>query len=468
MSTLDSVQQLVKALEAGSYDAAPSTLVQGAALQIEDLSSVMNNVTFEDRHIKLQKDISVEPCKSTLAQFDRQLGYGQFGGSAQIEGGVGQENISDFVRITVPMCYYSEVRRATVVANMVATVDGKKADERCAQDAAKRLAGDIEFDVGRGMDDFSNAGVFDGNPLAVSIMPNMHGLSMQVRQSDVQANAKDNAFSEYGSDDSVVLSVGTTLTQGKIEDASTRSAMNFGDADQLLIDPVSLGEYNKLAYNKERINLAGSPQESHGASLRKQWVAGGTVSLEASNFLRGKCKPARTRASAPGQVTIAVTQPGAAVGAPFTAAEVYKFYVTAVNEVGESVPSAVTSFTVGGGDTGKAMVCTITDGTGTIRHFNVYRSLAGGTAASAKFIGRVAKANAGTTAFTDLGNKLPGFVTGLLVQKDTMALKELAPYSRLKLAVTDLSTPEAHFRFTSLAVFQPRKNVILDNIKGSI
>ena len=465
MSTLDSVQQLVKALEAGSYDAAPSTLVQGAALQIEDLSSVMNNVTFEDRHIKLQKDISVEPCKSTLAQFDRQLGYGQFGGSAQIEGGVGQENISDFVRITVPMCYYSEVRRATVVANMVATVDGKKADERCAQDAAKRLAGDIEFDLGRGMDDFSNAGVFDGNPLAVSIMPNMHGLSMQVRQSDVQANAKDNAFSEYGSDDSVVLSVGTTLTQGKIEDASTRSAMNFGDADQLLVDPVSLGEYNKLAYNKERINLAGSPQESHGASLRKQWVAGGTVSIEASNFLRGKCKPARTRASAPGQVTIAVSSAGG-TGTPFLLNEVYQIYVTTVNEVGESVPSAVTAHTVAAN--ARSMVTTITDGTGTIRHFNVYRSLAGGTAASAKFIGRVAKANAGTTAFTDLGNKLPGFVTCMLIQKDTMALKELAPYSRLKLAVTDLSTPEAHFRFTSLAVFSPRKNCILDNVKGSI
>lgn len=464
MSTLDSVQQLVKALEAGSYDAAPSTLVQGAALQIEDLSSVMNNVTFEDRHIKLQKDIAVEPCKSTLAQFDRQLGYGQFGGSAQLEGNVGQENTSDFVRITVPMCYYSEVRRATVVANMVATVDGKKADERCAQDAAKRLAGDIEFDVGRGMDDFSNAGVFDGNPLAVSTMPNMHGLSMQIRQSDTQANAKDNAFAEYGSDDSVVLSVGTTLTQGKIEDAATRSAMNFGDADQLLIDPVSLGEYNKLAYNKERINLAGSPQESHGASLRKQWVAGGTVSIEASNFLRGKCKPARTRTNAPGIVTIASADGGS--GTSFLNAEVYTYIVTAVNEVGESVPSASLAHTITGN--GKYVTVTITHGSGTIRHFNVYRTLAGGAASTAKFVGRVVAANAATTDFIDKGNKLPGFVTGLLVQKDTMALKELAPYSRLKLAVTDLSTPEAHFRFTTLAVFQPRKNVVLDNIKGTI
>ncbi len=67
--------------------------------------------------------------------------------------------------------------------------------------------------------------------------------------------------------------------------------------------------------------------------------------------------------------------------------------------------------------------------------------------------------------FTDLGNKIPGFVTGFLIEGDTMALKELAPYSRLKLAVTDLSQPEAHFRFCTLAVMQPRKNVLVDNLQ---
>ena len=76
------LQSLTKALEAGSYNAAPSTLVQGAALQTEDLSNVMQVVTFDESHIKLQKMVKVESCKSTLAQFDRQLSYGQFGGSA--------------------------------------------------------------------------------------------------------------------------------------------------------------------------------------------------------------------------------------------------------------------------------------------------------------------------------------------------------------------------------------------------
>src|SRR5216684_5035539 len=72
--------------------------------------------------------------------------------------------LSDIVRVVVPMCYYSHIRRVTLVANLVQTVDGKKAEARAAEDAAMKLAGDIEFDLFRGKADFSNAGVFDGNP----------------------------------------------------------------------------------------------------------------------------------------------------------------------------------------------------------------------------------------------------------------------------------------------------------------
>jgi hypothetical protein len=47
-----------------------------------------------------------------------------------------------------------------------------------------------------------------------------------------------------------------------------------------------------------------------------------------------------------------------------------------------------------------------------------------------------------------------------------MALHQLAPFSELKLAVSDLSLPRALFRFLCLAVYQPRKSVVLDNIYG--
>lgn len=463
--TLEQLTSLVKALEAGNYNAAPSSLIQGAALQTEDLSPVMNNVTFSDEHLKLQKLFKVATVKSTLAQFDRQLSYGILGGSAQLEGAIGSDETSEFVRVVVPMAYYSHVRRVTLVANMVSTVDGKKAEDRAASDAAKKLAADIEFDLLRGKSDFQNAGVYDANPMTIPGLANMMGFEAQVRQSDGQRNAHDLMFGEYGSDESIVIQGGGTLKQDMIEDASVRTAMNFGSADKLLVDPIVLSAYNKLTYkDKERIILAGSPQDASGADFRRQWVSGGTVAIEASRFLSGKTRPTQARKDGPSAPVISATAAVAASGTGFKLGEEYSYYATACNEIGESPRSATVKHTVvADGDANKL---TLTLGGGNQRFYNVYRGAEGvgaGDEAKFKFIGRVAY-NPTATYFFDAGNKAPGFVTGILVQGDTAELKELSPYSRLKLAVVDLSVPEAHFRFLTLAVTQPRKNCLIDNL----
>ncbi len=464
--SIEVLSSLVKALEAGGYNATPSTLVNGSALMVEDLSPVMYNVTFDDRHIKLQKMLKVETVKSTLAQFDRQLSYGIFGGSATIEGNVGQEENDSYVRIVVPMCFYSSVRRVTIVANMVGTVDGQKAEERYAASAAKKLAGDIEFDVFRGKADFSNAGVFDGNPAVIPGLPNILGVDAQIRESDNQRNTKDLMFGEYGSDDTVVIPGGGTLTQDNVEDSHVRSSMNLGDADVLLVDPKVLSAYNKISFGKERIILAGNPMDTTAADLRKQSVSGGVVNVEKSRFLSGKTRPALPRTSGPAAPASA-TSAQTAGATPFMAAQTFLYFVSSVNEVGESPVVAVSLVTIA--TSGNSVALTITPpGSGVVRYFNVYRTLSGGLAGTQRFIGRVILSpGASTATFVDLGNKNPGFVTGFLIQGDTMMLKQLAPYSRIKLAVTDLSQPEAHFRFCTLAMPEPRKNVLIDNLKGS-
>lgn len=459
---IEQLQSLMKALEAGSYNAAPGQLAQGAALMVEDLSPVMQNVTFDDSHIKLQKMLPSKDVKSQLHQFNRQLDYGIFGGSAQFEGGIGEEDTSNYVRAVVPMAYYSTTRRVTVAANLIGAFDGVKAEDRAAADAAMKLAGDIEFDLFRGQSDFSNAGVFDGNPLAVAKVPNMIGVDQQVRQSDAQSNTQDLMFAEFGSDQTVVLSAGGTLTQSIIEDSSVRSAMNMGAADRLVLDPISLSAYNKIAHAKERIMLAGSAQEATGAHLRTQWTSSAIVSLEASRFLSGKTRPARARAGSPAAPTFSFSDTGAA--GSLLAAAAYTYYVTAVNMRGESTPSAAAAVTVAAA--GNKVSGTITAVAGA-QYYNIYRSDAGGSAASAKFVGRVSQ-GAGNPAFTDLGNRQPGSVTGFLIQGNTMGIAQLAPYSKLKLAVNDLSLPEAHFRFLSLAMYQPRKNVLIENITGQL
>jgi hypothetical protein len=242
------------------------------------------------------------------------------------------------------------------------------------------------------------------------------------------------------------------------------------------------------AYNKtliaasgaaqQRIVLGGAAVDVSGADLQRQYVHDGVVKIETSRFLSGKTSWARTRSTAPGVPSVGggglIDYGGTAAGTLLDAT--YRYIVTACNEAGESSPFGLGVDTAGvskvalsaGATDANSAQLTITAGSGTTRYYNIYRTGPGGSmkANSYKFIGRIASAGT-TTVFYDLGNKLPGFVTGFLVQEDTMAIKELAPYSRLKLAVSDLSTPEAHFRFLSLAAFQPRKNVLIDSLVGS-
>jgi len=461
------LNSLVKTLEAGQYNVAPSQLQQGSALQMEDLQAVMFNVTYDDSHIKLQKMFTTKKAKSLLIQFNRQLSYGRFGGSAQREGSVGDVDVGDYIRATVPMCFYSTVRRVTIAADMVDTMDGKDGSDREAENAAMKIAGDVEFDMFRGKADFSNAGVFDGNPLAMAELPNMLGLDPQVRQSDFLLNTHDLMLDSYGSDQSVVLSKNGALEQTVIEDAAVRSRMNLGKAEQMIVDPIILAGYNKAVAlatpgaggaSMQRIMLAGSAQDASGADLRRQWVSNGTVSLEDSRFLSGKTSPHRPTIGSPGAASAAAAANGASTGS--LDAGTYFYYVTAENERGEGSKSAAVSQVAVAQDSITLTITPPASAAG-VTHFNVYR---GASAATAKYIGRVVNSGAATTLFEDLGNKAPGFVTGYLVQKDTWGVHELSPYSRLKLAVSDLSTPEAHFRFLTVAGYQPRKNVLIDNL----
>jgi len=460
------LESLVKTLTAGQYNAAPSTLVQGSALQIEDLSSVMYNVTFDDSHIKLQKMFGSKKVKTLLMQFNRQLSYGHFGGTAMREGAIGDVDTGDYIRATVPMCFYSTVRRVTVAANMVDTFDGKGGSDREAENAAMKLAGDIEFDLFRGKADFSNAGVFDCNPLAMPELPNILGVECQVTQSDYLLNTQDLMFDSYGSNQSVVLNQNGSLSQGIIEDSAVRSRMNMGKAELLLVDPIVLAGYNKaVALNGgsnagasiQRIHLAGSAQDASGADLRRQWVSNGTIALEDSRFLSGKTAPLRPSIGSP-NAPVVPTAAAAAGGS--LAAATYVYFVTASNERGESPRSSTVTQAATAGQ--KITLTIASPGAGTL-FFSVYRGFKT-DGSDAKYIGRVKIDTPASTAFVDLGNRIPGFVTGHLVQKDTWGMGELAPYSRLKLAVADLSVPEAHFRFLTLAGYEPRKNVLIQNL----
>ncbi len=464
------LETLLKSVVAGTYNVAPTQLTQGAAQQIEDCSPLYTDMCFQNKHIFLQNDIQVKKAKSTFVQFNRFLSYGNFGGSANIEGAVGPQRTSQQRRFGVPMCYYSEVRQTTLAAQLVDTQSGESIDSVEDMAGQMNLAGDVEFDCFRGCDDFSNAGVFDGNPNAIPSMPNILGLQAQIRQSDAQLGAMDLMFYAYGANYSVVVQGGGIMTQGMIEDVSLRASLAFSQADTLYIDPTVNSAYNKgtaITGQLQRILLGGSAQQASGADLKRQWTFGGEVQLKASNFLRGKSGPDFPQAGTPGTPSFSPSQT-ATQGTTFLINEVYQYKVSSSNDLGEGPASAAQAVTISASANDVRLTITPNGSGNAAKYFNVYRSFAGGVAGSARFIGRVANSGASTTVFIDLNNKIPGFVTGVLADMSTMDLAELAPYSKKKLAEVDLSTPSANFRFVTLRVKAPRMNVLLDNLKGSL
>lgn len=468
MSTQNSViHDLIKALEGGTQGGASSAFNGGAVLGVENLDTIMHSVCAEEEEIKLQKKITVKSTKSTLVMFNTLTSYGRRGGSAVVEGSPGQFKDIKVNRKPVPMAYYAEMRRVTDVANTIETFDGVKAEDREAEAAAMTIAFAVEDDCFRGHADYSNNGVFDGAPSAMWLGPNMHGLDIQVRQSDITRGSKDQMFSEFGSDASVVIQGGGTLTQENIEDAKARSRVSFGNPKLLMIDPLVLSNYNKLGLALQRIVLAGSPQGASGSDLKTQWTAHGDVSIESSNFLLGKTQPESDQvAGTPALPTLSIasTTDSSAVTS-FAINAIYQYYVTGGNELGEGAKSATTSRTITAA--GDKVVITITHGTGVNRFFNVYRGLAGGRPGTEKFIGRcVARPGFSTSTFVDLNAKIPAFSTGFLCDfRDNMAFYELMPYSRKKLAITELATTEAHYRWITLGVMAPRRQILVDNLR---
>jgi len=460
---------LRKGLEAGYRVGNTGSFVQGAALQIENLENIMYNATYQNEDLYLQKELVEKKAKSTSVEYDRILSYGTMGSSATLEVSAGQDNTPDIRRDVMPIKFYTTNSRVSIAAIKIESFDGKDNEARMAESAALKLAGDLEFDMFRGQSDFSNGGVFDGNPNAIpGTMPNMRGIDVQIRQSDTNLSTQDLMMTEYGAGESNVVFIGGVMTQTSIDDAQKRSANNYGRADSLYVGIDQRVAYNKATQAKERIVLAGTPQTSQGARIDTQWVTNTNVSINSSVFLRTKNgPPAKTSQFAPSNPTIAVAR--AADGTTFLAGQVYSYYVTAANETGESlVGSAISSVTIAAN--GDLVNVTITPAAGNAaRWFNVYRSVgtAGATSkTNMKFIGRVANSGAATTTFVDLNNKIPGGATGFLLDRRFIERHFLATFESIPAAVIDTSMRNIYYSFACVTSNLPRTSALLAEITG--
>jgi hypothetical protein len=488
-SLSDNASLLTKAMEAGVVGGAIGNQVQGGALQPEDLSTVLINLCATHEDLVLQKIAPVKGCQSTVALFNRQISHGDMGVSAVGEGVAGLSQTGTYIRTQTPICYYAQVRVVTDVQNAVKTFDGISGSEREAKSASIAIALDTEMDLFLGRSNFSNSGLFDGNPNAIPDMRNILGLDAQIRMNDQSYEATDQMFKEFGGGKTVVVNGASgTLTVDMISKAALSLRNNWVSpktASKLYISPEAHFAYNQaqIAASSGPVQMralvggAGGAPSWSGADLRHVYTSSGfDIEFAETQVLRGKDKWANSRAEAPGTPSI-----GSAALTDYTStkngvlpAGVYRYVITAGNAGGEGRPfgvggdtSGIHKVTVSGSNTGSvSMVITQSSGAAET-YYNIYRTAAGASTAVAnyKWVGRVKCAGA-TTTFIDLGGKGAGYTNAYLVDSESLEIHELRPYSRQKAAKVDLTEREIHYRWLTLAVTAPRKHAIIDNIAG--
>jgi hypothetical protein len=472
VATREEVDALNKALSAGyGYSGTPTSFAGGTPLMVESLEASLKSTTWQMKNLVLWPSMPVDKAYNTIEQYSRITSYGGNGRPYFNEGGSPREEDSQYNRETQRVVYFGTRRRVTHAMMLVRVAFGD-AVAREINNGNMWLLQNIERELYLGNGLFSNAGAFDGNPSAIhGDTLAINGLDQQIRQGDTDAKVQAVAFDGFGGADSVVRDIGgSVLSEDEMEEGAVSILNNFGVPTELHCDPKTLSDFSRQFFPKERIPVMGVADGRAGFVLREFVSSAGSFALKPNVFLRPKDAPKTTadNVDTPAAPAAPTTANGAAdVGTTFALSETYTYRVAAVNEQGESLPSASSAVeTIA--TAGEVITVTITN-VANAKYYAVYRTVSAGAAGSEEFIGYVAQAAGATTAFTDSNNKLPGSAESFLLYLDpeAIAFKQLAPLSKINLATIAASFEWLQVLYGTLIVFTPRKHFIYENIGRS-
>ncbi len=467
----EQLQGLLKALSAGDYNVAPSSLTGGAALQYESLDSTLKAVTYEEKNIKFWKMIPKAAAYNVLEEYDRQTSYGEsnnggfFDANAQV---LPQEQTPSFSRQVAVVKYMGTVSIVTHPATLVRTNHGGML-AISTKSAVQRLLGQLERQLFEANGSFtSTTGTFTAAPGDIhALSAKFNGMDQQIRYGDADASAQYTGFEAYGGPNSVVRDLnGATPLEEDLETMAISVAENYGNPSDLLVDPKTHSNLNKLYFPKGRVPLPSGASESGRAGyvLASFLTGAGEIRISHDVFLRPKTSPFSAQTSAPATPSIGSTTT-AADAASELATATYHYKVTALNNSGESAATGSSSQAVSSGNRVQVI---ISSGTTGALYYACYR--AASSAGPWKFVGYVKDSNAsvggGGATFNDAGHRNPGCSMGYLftMDADNLVFRQLAPMLKMDLAILSPA-----YRFMTLIygtpiVYRPLYHALLDNI----
>ncbi len=464
-------EELLKAMQAGSTTGRETTNLSLTMepLKPESLERTLKNLEYRTQDIKMFNSIPKMVAYNTVEEFVQLYSYGSERGGFYSEGELSEVEDSSYIRRAELVKYMQVTGSVTMQAQMV-----KSFVQAMTQEVENKMKWILRL-ANRNLA-FADSGIVPDqfNGLYKQHMSIGSGGNLQYFWPNRKA---------YFESDVVVDLRGKSLKQTDVEKGAIIVDDHYGTATDLFAPPKVNSALSQDYYNQQRIlqDGRGGVSGTMGTVLKAISTSVGDVNLTGDKFI--KAPGSKNSASLPdtkapaaptGGVSILQTDANSKyVTAVDNPGSLNYFYaVSAIGKFGESALTIdATAMVV---ITGKAVDVAVTDGAGTYPTlgYRIYRTkpTAAATPTGLEFypLFAVSKGDAITgfdgaaaNVVRDLGYFLPDMEQAFLTQwnDEVVSFKQLAPISKLDLAVISMSRQFICFLFGTPNLYAPKKMV---------
>lgn len=489
-------QEILKAMSAGQTTGRDTTnqLLTQEPLKAESLETTLKLLEFRMSDIQLWGSVPKLPAYNTVEEFLQLESYGTDRGGFYNEGELSDVEDSKYRRRAEIVKYIQVTGEVTYQAQLVKSyVDAMRKE---TENKTKWIIRKVNSALTK-----ADAGII---PQEFNSFYKQHA-SIGSAEGDLYQT-----ISSYIDNSQVVIDKrGASLTQVDIENAAVTIDANYGNVDSFFAPPTVTSDISKDYFAKQRILLNAGTPVTGGSQVPLSTVAKviptsfGDVSLKHDKFMKRDTEKAFTitgsdpRAAgsatslkspnAPTAVSAALA--GADAESKFAAGGIHTnilgtayYAVSAINRYGESaltiLPNATTPITL---TAGQSVDLKWTDGGGAVpaSGYIVYRSAvtaASNASTSEVFFYPIFKVSTGeraagfdggaATFVRDRNRFLPNTEQGFETEMsdEVLSFKQLAPLSKLDLAILSMSRRFITFLFGTPQLYTPKKFVRFINI----
>ena len=462
----EGAMELLKAMQAGAItgrDTANQTLTM-EPLKAESLETTLKLLEYRQKDIKLLNRMPKLTAYNTVEEFLQLQSYGINRGGFYNEGELSDTEDSQYVRRAEKIKYLQITGEVTMQAQMVRSyVDAMKQE---VENKTMWVTRKANITLTKGDEDI--------------IPQEWNSIYKQHASVGSATGMLYTTLNDYFNSNVIYDLRGASLKQADLEKAALAVDDNFGNVSDLFAPPSVISALAQDYYNDQRILLNASSPGAYSGTIgtvpKAIATTMGDVALMGDKFMKtdtDKLLTANADPKAPSAPTVGAV-PALAVDASskYVAGETgaVLYAVSAVNRFGESaltlLDAATIAITAG---SSVDLTFTATASANAATGYKIYRTLVGGSSTS-KFYpiltvstAQLAAGYDGAAALSvrDRGRILPNceqaFITEMV--DEVLSFKQLAPISKLDLAVISMSRRFITFMFATPQLYTPRKMV---------